>query len=227
MAWAQDSPPGLSAVDVRCPDAMRELEEIQSHTKRPPGNSNPARPALRDNLLLMAKQDQEARDFLLSSGLDVDPAGAPAKRMQSVDAANLRRLKHIVSQDGFPTVAMVGNDGVDAAWLMTVHAATDPDFQDRVLKLAAGQVRRGEIRRDQVAMLTDDLLAGRGKPQRYGTNFEMRDGELKPTPMEDEAGIDKRRRAVGLGSLANYACILRAMYEPSNPQTPAAAPAAR
>jgi hypothetical protein len=69
-------------------------------------------------------------------------------------------------------------------------------------------------------MLTDDLLAGRGKPQRYGTNFVLRDGELTPAPMEDEANVDKRRRAVGLGSLANYACVLRAMYDSRKRQTP-------
>ena len=131
--------------------------------------------------------------------------------MRDLDSANLKRLKHIVSQDGFPTAEMVGLDGINAAWLLTVHAAGDADFQEEVLKLTEEHVRRGEVRSDQVAMLTDDLLDGRGKPQRYGTNFVLRDGELKPAPMEDEANVDKRRRAVGLGTLANYACVLLAM----------------
>ena len=107
---------------------------------------------------------------------------------------------------------MVGLDGVDAAWLLTMHASSDPEFQEKVLKLTTGHLRRGEVRSDQVAALTDDLLVGRGKPQRYGTNFELRDGELKPTPHEDEAHVEELRREVGLGSLANYACVMRAMY---------------
>ena len=138
--------------------------------------------------------------------------------MREVDSASLKRLKHIVNQDGFPTAEMVGLDGVNAAWLLTVHAAVDPDFQEKVLKLTKEHVRRGEVRSDQVALLTDDLLDGRGKPQRYGTNFVLRDGELKPAPMEDEANVDKRRRAAGLGTLANYACVLRATYGSPKPQ---------
>jgi polyhydroxyalkanoate synthesis regulator phasin len=147
--------------------------------------------------------------------------------MREVDAANLKRLKHIVNQEGFPTVEMVGRDGVNAAWLLTIHAVSDPQFQEKVLKLTTEHVRRGELRSDQVAMLTDDLLAARDKPQRYGTNFELRDGELKPAPMEDEANVDEIRRAAGLGSLANYACVLRAMYGLPKPQTPSSSPAAQ
>lgn len=196
-----------------CPEAQREFAELQAHVKKPQVLTTPSRPALREDLLLMARQDQAVRAFLLTSGLHFVPDGADAVRMREVDSANLRRLKHIVNQEGFPTAAMVGLDGVDAAWLLAVHAAGDPDFQENVLALTIGHVRRGEIPGEQIALLTDDLLAGRGKPQRYGTNFEMRDGVLMPTPMEDEKNVEKLRRAVGLGTLANYACVLRAMYE--------------
>jgi hypothetical protein len=181
--------------------------------KRPRAYARVSRPALRQDLLLMARQDQEARAFLMSgkSSWPLDPDSPQVRWMTQVDSRNLKRLKHIVNQEGFPTAAMVGLDGVGAAWLMTIHAR-DPDFQQRVLTLTIRHVQRGEVHGDQVAMLTDDLLAGRGKPQRYGTNFEMRDGEWKPMPMEDEANIDTLRRSVGLGSLKNYACLMRAMY---------------
>jgi hypothetical protein len=192
--------------------------------KPPRVSAHASRPALRDDLLLMARQDQEARAFLLASGWTFDPNSPSVQWMAQVDARNLERLKHIINQDGFPTAEMVGLDGVGAAWLMAIHAGSDPDFQQRVLALTIRHVQRGEVRSDQVAMLTDDLLAGRGKPQRYGTNFEMRDGEMKPTPMEDEAHIDELRKSVGLGSLQNYACILRAMYNSADPQTQSPAP---
>lgn len=61
-------------------------------------------------------------------------------------------------------------------------------------------------------MLTDDLLNGRGRKQRYGTNYEIRDGEWYPQPIEDEANVDARRREVGLLSLANDTCLMRALY---------------
>lgn len=203
-----------------CPEAVREAAELRARMKTPNMHAPPTRPALRENLLLMARLDQEAREALQSSGLNIDLADPQIVRMREVDLANLKRLKHIVSQEGFPTAEMVGLDGVKAAWLLTLHAANDADFQEKVLKLTTHQVRRGEVSSNDVAMLTDDLLDGRGKPQRYGTNFVLRDGELKPAPMEDEAGVDKRRRAAGLGTLANYACVLRAMYGSPKPQTP-------
>lgn len=211
-ASAQDDV--FAKLEAMCPDAVREIEARESANKPPPTTTAPTRPALRDNLLLMARQDQEAREFLETTGFVFDKDGPQSRRMAAVDSANLARLKHIVTQEGFPTVAMVGRDGVDAAWLLSIHAAADPDFQEQVLLLTKGHVRRGEVRSDQVAMLTDDLLAGRGKPQRYGTNFEMRDGKLEPTALEDAAHVDELRKAVGLGSLADYACVLRAMYTP-------------
>lgn len=225
-AWSQ-APSSSSAavatfsseIDARCPDAVREAAELRSRRKTPAVQATATRPALRENLLLMAKQDQEVRAFPQPSGPHVDLTSPEIVRMREVDSANLERLKHIVNQDGFPTAEMVGLDGVSAAWLLAIHAG-DPDFQEKVLKLTTRHVRRGEVRSDQVAMLTDDLLAGRGKPQRYGTNFELRDGELRPAPMEDEAHVDTLRRAVGLGTLANYACVLRAMYGSRETQIP-------
>ena len=225
-AWSE-SPSHFTAaptfspeIDAMCPAAVREAVELRSHIKPPSIQKPPTRPALRENLLLMAKQDQEVRAAFHSSGPSIDPTSPEVLRMLEVDSANLKRLKHIVTQDGFPTAEMVGLDGVKAAWLLTLHAAGNADFQEEVLKLTMQHVRRGEVSSDDVAMLTDDVLDGRGKPQRYGTNFVWRDGGLNPAPMEDEANVDKRRRAAGLGSLANYACVLRAMYSSPKILTP-------
>jgi hypothetical protein len=197
-------------VAATCPDAMREGAELRKAPRQELASAT--RPALRYNLLLMARHDQEARAYLLSGHDRIDPATPEGARLAEVDARNLRRLKHIVALDGFPTAAMVGFDGVEAVLLLTTHAAADPDFQEQVLKLAAPYVRSGEVRADQVATLTDDLLRARGKKQRYGTQFEFHDGELRPAPIEDEANVDARRREVGLLSLANEVCLTRALF---------------
>jgi hypothetical protein len=197
-------------VAARCPDAMREAAALRKAPRPEPANAT--RPALRYNLLLMARHDQEARAYLLSSGGRIDPATPQGARLAEVDARNLQRLKHIIALDGFPTPAMVGFDGVEAVLLLTTHGTADPDFQEQVLKLASPYVRSGEVRADQVATLTDDLLRARGEKQRYGTQFEFRDGELRPAPIEDEANVDARRREVGLLSLASEMCLTRAMF---------------
>jgi hypothetical protein len=43
-----------------------------------------------------------------------------------------------------------------------------------------------------------------GKPQRYGTQLDTVDGKLQPFPVEDEANLDSRRKAVGLPPMAEY-----------------------
>jgi hypothetical protein len=118
-AWSQ-SPSSRSTVaatfsseiGAMCPEAVREAAELRSRMKTPNVHAPPTRPALRENLLLMASQDQEARVFLHSSGLRIDPTSPESVRMREVDSANLKRLKHILNQDGFPTAEMVGLDGV-------------------------------------------------------------------------------------------------------------------
>ena len=41
-----------------------------------------------------------------------------------------------------------------------------------------------------------------GRPQVYGTQYEWgEDGQLGPYPVEDVAGVDERRRSVGLWPL--------------------------
>jgi hypothetical protein len=151
-AWGQSPSPPSDAgatfspeIDALCPEAVRELAELRSRTKPPRVPTTVTRPALRENLLLMAKQDQEARAFPISSGGHIDPGSPEVVRMRETDSANLKRLKHIVNQDGFPTAEMVGLDGVSAAWLLAIHAGSDPDFQEKVLKLTSDHVRREPI----------------------------------------------------------------------------------
>jgi hypothetical protein len=212
-AWAQTLPASAADAAAKCPDAMREGQQLRKAPRQEPATVT--RPALRQNLLLLARQDQEARAHLLAGGGRIDRASPAGVHLTQVDAANLKRLKHIVAQDGFPTAEMVGFDGVDAALLLAVHAARDPDFQEQVLKLVVAQ---GEARGDQVATLTDDLLNGRGKKQRYGTNYEIRDSQWYPAPIEDEANVDARRREVGLLTLASDVCLMRALHAvPASP----------
>jgi len=163
----------------------------------------------------MKRRDQEARTAALASD-----SSRAAATVGQIDAENLKRLKHIVTQDGFPTRSMVGNDGVDAAWLLTQHADSDPKFQAHVLKILAVRVRQRAFDPAEFAMLTDRVLIHEGKAQRYGTQFGNDGSGLRPGSMEDPAHVDQRRASVGLGTLAEYSCAMRVIYgesgEPSN-----------
>jgi hypothetical protein len=165
---------------------------------------------LQRELILRGERDQAARGVTKSSttgrGLDME-------HTKEVDADNLRRLKHIIRQDGFPTARMVGYDGLQAAWLLVQHADSDPAFQAEMLTEIRQRVKSRELDLQNYALLTDRVLLAQGKKQRYGTQFEVREQGLAVRSLEDPSHVDEQRRALGLISLADYACTLKAFND--------------
>jgi hypothetical protein len=206
-------------VDKLCPEAAQEHAQLLAKRHTPKDVATVTRPALRKELLEMEQRDQDARSRMVAAMAAADLADDDPTRVHTrqVDADNLRRLKHIIIQDGFPTITLVGVDGVQAAFLLTQHADTDPEFQEKILKVVTQRYQSGEINGNALALLTDRVLRAKGKPQRYGTQFEERDGDWKPQPLADESHVDERRHALGLVSLANYSCVIHAAYGPASP----------
>jgi hypothetical protein len=88
-------------------------------------------------------------------------------------------------------------------WLIVQHAIAHPQLQRRGLLLLQEAAARGEVPAAEVALLHDRICFFEGRPQRYGTQYDWTEnGELAPWQIEDEAGVDERRRAVGLPPLA-------------------------
>lgn len=205
---ADDGDRMMARAMAACPGAASFVaaKDAKHGKARAPERSQPTPtvPALREALLAMSREDQAARSL---------PMDSPDtfKRMAAVDARNLPAMKSIVAEHGFPTVAMVGRDGFDAAWLLVQHADADPAFQkDMLSRLADGDV----VSAEQIALLSDRVLRAQGKPQRYGSQFEQgRDGRMVPQPIEAPVdAIDARRATMGLMPLSDYACMINAMY---------------
>ncbi|XXF79410.1 hypothetical protein P2318_06570 [Myxococcaceae bacterium GXIMD 01537] len=159
-------------------------------------------PALRDELMKMMEEDQEARMALGRSDFKDEAAKA---RMAAIDTRNTARMKEIIAAKGWPGTKLVGANGSLAAWLLVQHADLDVAFQKQCLPLIEKAVAQGEASAKNLAYLTDRVLVAENKPQRYGTQFHEVDGNLVPRPLEDEARVDERRASVGLGTLAEYA----------------------
>jgi hypothetical protein len=85
-------------------------------------------------------------------------------------------------------------------------------FQKRCLALLEKAVKAGDASARDLAYLTDRVLVGEGKKQVYGTQFRAVGGKLEPSPIEDEANVDRRRKEVGLGTLAEYKKALAETY---------------
>ena len=136
---------------------------------------------------------------------------ALAKEQHAIDEANLRRLRQIVSSNGWPALSAVGDKASVAAFLIVQHA--DPTTQKEYLPLLRASVQSGEARAEDLALLEDRVLMADGKKQRYGSQLQAKDkGGWEFYPIEDEQHVDERRKAVGLPPLAEYAKQLGVEY---------------
>lgn len=152
---------------------------------------------LADRLLAMARRDHDTRSRLAADGSLFDGYNA---EMQAVHDANAAELAAILDAGGWPSRERVGAEAADAAWLVAQHAIGLPDFQRRCLALIADAP---DAPRWQWATLEDRIRIFEGRAQRYGTAFDWdADGKMSPQPIDDPAGVDARRAAVGLPPLA-------------------------
>ena len=155
---------------------------------------------LKRQLLRMQARDLDTRQRLLAEGTLFD---GYHPEMEQVHLEHAERLAEIVDKHGWPGRSRAGDDGCDAAFLLAVHAISRPDLQRRWLPLLEAAAEDGEVPRRQPAVLGDRIRFHEGRPQRFGTILDWDDsGDLTPGPVEDPERVDERRRAVGLGPLA-------------------------
>ena len=167
----------------------------------------PSHPALRDELMRMASDDQRFRSEVqaaLVSGAMSPGAREAHDRQEQLDRKNQARLAEIVETHGWPGAALAGLGGADAAFLIVQHAPLD--YQKKYLPMLEAAVARHDALPHWAAMLKDRVLMGDGKPQIYGTQVRIVPGAttFQLHPIEDEARVDERRARVGLGPLADY-----------------------
>jgi uncharacterized protein DUF6624 len=148
--------------------------------------------SMRAELLRRADVDQAARNAR-------DPVA-----MERADAENLRWLKQVIAEGGWPGRSAVGDDGASAAWLLAQHADCDPAFQRQCLTLLAAAVEASQAKKADLAYLTDRVLLAEGQPQEYGTQVMWRNRRCVPRDLRDPDHVDERRAAMLLEPLAEY-----------------------
>jgi len=122
---------------------------------------------LRNELLVMRELDITMRKKLVDNGELSHNSYHP--EMKKVHEQNNSRIMEIVSNIGWPTENIVGEDGSEAAWLIVQHANLEPEFQKKCLKLLRAAVENGEANSWHLAYLQDRALVQEGKPQLFGT----------------------------------------------------------
>ncbi|HUF64855.1 MAG TPA: DUF6624 domain-containing protein [Gemmatimonadaceae bacterium] len=167
--------------------------------------------SVREELVQLGEQDQAAREEF-----------TPEKMQDTVflmtmlrgDSLRTRRLRQIVDGYGWPTRAAVGPEAADAAFLILKHSP-DHEFRKSMVPLLEDLAQEGTMPPSEVAMLVDRVLVQEGKHQRYGTQFSIEGGELVMHPVEDEEGLDERRRQMQLAPMEEYRRLLEEQYRAS------------
>jgi hypothetical protein len=169
----------------------------------------PRLPDVREELLRMVTEDQQARHALIERKDD-----RLWQHVEQIDQRNTTRLKTIVERYGWPGRSLVGEDGAHAAWLLVQHANAYPNFQKECLEKMKQSVKDGEASAMDLAYLMDRVAVAENRKQIYGTQFTYtgKCENMKPLPIEDEQHVDERRKSVGLKALAEHQKDMRQQY---------------
>lgn len=116
-------------------------------------------------------------------------------------AERCKKLEEILDT-GFPNKEMVGDAGYQAAVVLALHSGLE--LLREFLKMHEKQSANSVDIQDR-AFLTDKILVGEGKPQRYGTQYQgIENGKVVFLTMESADAVDERRKSLSLPSLSEY-----------------------
>lgn len=182
------------------------------------GGATPGGRTEAEELLDLGRRDQEIRDELTAAfqaaGGQVDTLAMSRllARMDSADRVHSARLRELVQRHGWPTARRVGAEAAEAAFLVVQHASHDRPLQRDFLAHLERSYAEGEGDGQALALLTDRLRLADGRPQLYGTQASIENGQVVIEPIEDEAGVDARRARLGMPPMAEYIRMMRQHY---------------
>ena len=173
-------------------------------------NGNGTDGQLQKQLLAMFEEDQRARG--VRGGTLDPPATLDDAALDILDATLTVQLKQIVANHGWPTIALVGAEASQAAGVMLIHSP-DHTWQSQLLPDLQQLVDGDKIFGSDVATLTDSVLVLAGKPQRFGTRFEIRNREVVILPVDELQHLDERLERCLLPPMNVLRRILEATYK--------------
>jgi hypothetical protein len=134
-------------------------------------------------------RDQEHR---ASDGMDPD-----------MDEINLGYVIQIIDKCGMPTLETAGKKGMTAVWLVIQHS--DEQTRKTYFPMLLEAARKGDLERQDIALMQDRMLMETGKPQLYGSQVIMENGvNYELYDLKEPETVDQRRAIMGMGPLIDY-----------------------
>ncbi|WP_298763018.1 DUF6624 domain-containing protein [uncultured Polaribacter sp.] len=160
-----------------------------------------------DTIIALKHKDLKLRDVLIKQQKFNE---GYHKEMERLHLKNAEVLDKIITEIGYPTIAKVGEEASDAAWLIIQHAISKPNFMRKCLQLLEIAVKNKEADAKNFAYLSDRIAFFENKPQKYGTQFNWdNQGKLSPNIFDNLEKVNQRRCALGLNSLEKQIEIMR------------------
>lgn len=158
-------------------------------------------------LIELKNADLALRNKLIQNG---QLAASYNEEMKELHNKNASILDAIMDKIGFPTLAKVGEEASEAAWLVMQHAIEQPHFMKKCTQLLQIEVENGNMNPINLAYLSDRIAVLEGKPQLYGTQFDWdKNGILNPNFFDDLTLVNRRRKAIGLNTLEAQTTVMR------------------
>lgn len=126
-----------------------------------------------------------------------------------IDAANTAWLKTVIPADGWFRISRDGDEATRNAWLIVQHSP-DRAWQAEIAKRMEPLAKVGEVRGGDYALIYDRVVTFAGRPQYYGSQYSCKDGRWVLNPVRDPAGVDARRKALGMSTVAENAVRMNA-----------------
>lgn len=89
--------------------------------------------------------------------------------LSKIDRENAAWLKNYLRRHRWPNRGDVGDDGMEAAWIIMLHARHDPIFRLNALSMMEAEVQQGRLSWAYYATKEDHILSETVGWQRYGT----------------------------------------------------------
>lgn len=177
---------------------------------------------LRAQLEIVFRADQQYRQPLEATAKKY---GWHSKKVDSLyagmsfqDSIDLGIVTHILDTYGWVGTDSIGPEGSTTLWTVIQHS--DLDVQQKYLPLMRTAVQQGRAHANELAYLEDRVALEEGRKQSYGTQFQINKKTHKYTvaPIEDEPNVNRRRAAIGLEPLEDYAREAGIVYKlPAHP----------
>ena len=197
------------------------VEKVKVNKEKVDAKLNKPLVAILDTIYIEDQSHRHRLDTIAKQfGWESKQMDSLLRKMQYHDSINLVKVKKIIDSYGWLGPDQVGEEG--ASTLLLVIQDVDSLTQVAYARKMREAVKKGKARPQNLALLEDRILTTQGKEQIYGSQVRrnQQTGKFEFFPIRDEVNVNKRRAAVGLQPLEEYAKFFEIEYTPPKIKKP-------